>query len=182
MDEFLVTNQNDEANESMQEEEEERHAPSSKGRHHFTVEEDLCMLREVVARNPYGVRGQRGQAWEQIEGALRSMGFDCTTKSCQDRLARLLRTFASEEARKKAICGQAMNAQPEMVELLTQITAMKSINAASDQAAQTNEALLRQASITISQQHLRRHLGHSTAEVVLMPSMSNGSLKRSNGK
>ncbi|GAV01207.1 hypothetical protein RvY_11951 [Ramazzottius varieornatus] len=181
MDEFLVTNQHDEPSESMQEvgeEEEERLAPSPKSRHHFTVEEDLCMLRQVVAQNPYGARGQRGQAWDQIEGSLRQMGFDCTTKSCQDRLARLLRTFASEDARRRSICGQTMNSQPEMVELLTQITAMKSINAVSDQA-QTNEALLRQASLTISQQNSRRSHGHSTAEVVLTATIPNGNGKRS---
>ncbi|XP_055348653.1 uncharacterized protein LOC129595619 [Paramacrobiotus metropolitanus] len=132
MEEFIVTHNGTEANSpSATNEEETSGIPLStgngnKGRHHFTVEEDMALLHLIVERNPFGVRGQRGAVWDEIETALHEMGYDCTIKSCQDRLARLLRTMQSEDAMRKSVCGQTMQTNAEMMQLLEEVIRLKS--------------------------------------------------------
>ncbi|OWA51643.1 hypothetical protein BV898_16118 [Hypsibius exemplaris] len=175
MDEFLVTTQHDAADSNSVAE--ENSSPGPKGRHHFTVEEDLAMLREVVEKNPFGQRGQRGTQWELIEGQLNGMGYTCSMKSCQDRLARLMRTIASEDAMRRSICGHTITTHPEMAQLLEQIVALKaegtSVDGIAAASAKAEPSPVRQTRKTTTVQQHNGLSGTDTAEVSV--------LKRTNG-
>ena len=296
MDEFLVTTQRETADSNSVTEETVSTPKDIKGRHHFTIEEDLAMasgparfsiatflfasdcsapsssqLREVVERNPFGARGQRGASWELIESQLRGLNYDCTMKassackaadvifllrlrkietvgekilinqkirnngecekivcnqasgqapvrrlkqpcsdqlkiilvaafrlqtgtisiqtasndrqflffdfcfssqSCQDRLARLLRTFLSEEVRRRSICGQAINTHPEMAELLDKIVILKAEGG-------TCEGAL---SVATSNADVPASVIRQTRKVLVAPATAEVSpLKRTNG-
>ena len=93
---------------------------------HFTEEEDVTLLREVRATPPFDVEhGKLAQRWEEIaERVSAATGRDIASRSLQDRLATMSKSFKRNEASSRRASGVSEEAS-EREDLIEEYLSLK---------------------------------------------------------
>ncbi|XP_038052609.1 eukaryotic translation initiation factor 5B-like [Patiria miniata] len=95
----------------------------------FSAQDDLCLLREVVAQNPFSDKGKWATVAMEVTSTVDRQGFDVDTRRVRERTILLLEQFkkSDNDAAKKSGTNEEVGGKEELLQEILDLASEEEI-------------------------------------------------------